>query len=138
MDKKTKKIVFQRQLWPQPPKEAKPYWWGLNTLSFKLDGETVWEQEPPETSLIKKINSHGFIDSIEKRWSRSSRVEYNENFGWVLICEMAHVEAEQVWSFVLNDLDYTKLQHYDYEKKAYPPQTRYSINNQGSRSKEGT
>jgi len=129
--KRTKFVTFSRQLWPQPPEGSKPYWCYINTLMFKepFSCKTVWEQEIPEAAFVKKINRHGYVDPLESRWSRSCKVEYEPTWGWCLILEMAHTEAEQVWSFVMNDLDYTKLQHYDWEKEAYLPQTRYSINN---------
>jgi len=135
MSKRTKIIEFSRQLWPQPPEGSEPYWCYINTLMFKDPHtlKTVWEQEIPECALIKKINCHGYVDPIEKRFSQSARVEYEEHWGWVLKLVMNHTEAEQLWSFVMNDLDYTKLQHYDHEKQEYPPQTRYSVNNQEKR-----
>jgi len=135
MHKRTKIIEFSRQLWPQPPLEAEPYWCYINTLMFKdpYTRQTVWEQEIPEASFVKKIDRHGGIDPIEKRWSMSCKVQQDGDWGWVLVCTMMHTEAEQVWSFIMNDLDYTKLQHYDHEKQEYPPQTRYSVINGGER-----
>ena len=127
MDKRTKIIEFSRPLWPQPPEGSEPYWCYINTLMFKdpLTRKTVWEQEIPEATLIKKINRHGYVDPIEKRWTRSCEVRQDGDWGWLLVCTMSHTEAEQVWSFVMNDLDYTQLQHYDWEKQEYPSQIHY-------------
>jgi len=99
-----------------------------------LTHKTLWEQEIPEAAFVKKIDRHGGVDPIEKRWSMSCKVQQDGDWGWVLVCTMMHAEAEQIWSFVMNDVDFTKLQHYDDEKKEYPSQTRYSIFNGGRRT----
>jgi len=97
--KRTKTIEFKRQLWPQPPEDAKPWWWGLNTLAFYRGYEKVWEQDIPESKLIKKPDHFG----LDRIFGHGHRVEFDENFGWLLVFESSHEEADRVWGFILKE-----------------------------------
>ena len=101
IDKRTKTIEFTRQLWPQPPKNAHPSWYLINTLGFFKNGEKVWEQEIPEADLKKMVVN---------RWGREGldhpgyhfHVEYDETWGWLLKFKMRHEQANRVWEFISN------------------------------------
>jgi len=76
--RKTKLVVFERQLWPQPPYNSKPYWCLINTLIFYRDGKVVWRQEIPEADIIRfhpeigppyEIGRPGSVEVIrQKKW----------------------------------------------------------------------
>jgi len=46
-------IKFKRQLWPQPPKDAHPSFYLINTLGFRKNGKKVWEPIPEVASSLK-------------------------------------------------------------------------------------
>lgn len=97
--KRTKTISFKRQLWPPPPIDARPYWWGINTLSFYKDREKVWEQKIPETApKLMVVNRFGY-ETIDHP-GYGFKVELDPNFGWCLVFEMRHQQAEKVWGFI--------------------------------------
>lgn len=84
-----KLIHFERQLWPQPAKSWKPYWCLAGKLLFvDKDGETRWQQEPPESY---------YKDLPESRGISRLRVEWCNNFGWILKFSVGHGAAENVW-----------------------------------------
>lgn len=77
---RTPVVTVELQLRPQPPKDSTPWFWGGGMLDFH-DGprdypEVVWRAELPSF------------------WSmRSARVEYNKDFGWILVVRLTHEEA---------------------------------------------
>jgi len=97
--KMTKIIEFTRQLWPQPPKDAKPSWYLINTLGFFKNGEKVWEQEIPETDVKRMVtNEWGRVELDHPGYG--FHVEYDKGWGWLLKFRMTHQQAEKVWNFI--------------------------------------
>lgn len=82
-------IHFERQLWPQPAKSWKPYWYLAGRLAFRdKTGKHRWEQEPIESY---------YKDLKERRGIYNLRVEWCDNFGWLLKFSMSHDAAKALW-----------------------------------------
>jgi hypothetical protein len=105
---KTKYVILERPLAPQPPYYSWPCWWGLNSLSFHAGDpdKVVWEQEIPEASLVHRplrlgsteLSHLGFIEvKREKRW------------GWLLHIELTHSEAINAWRLLYPDGEPNKV-----------------------------
>ena len=103
IDRMTRKVEFTRQLWPQPPKNSRPYFCLINTLCFiDEDHETLWQQKIPE-GLIKwdfdkkgvRLDSHRNI--VHMNGPLDLRVEWDETWGWLLRFYLTHEEAFHVW-----------------------------------------
>ena len=98
-------IKFKRQLWPQPPKDAHPSFYLINTLGFRKNGKKVWEQEIPEFDLFRKELRKDFrgedyfhLDKI----GYYHKVEYDENFGWLLVFKISHEDSKKVWDKIVH------------------------------------
>lgn len=79
MINRTPMITIELQLRPHVPEDARPWWWGNSTLSFRgPDGETIWERD---------------LSLFTGRSSRSARVKKVPGFGWVLVLELPHDKA---------------------------------------------
>lgn len=99
----TSKVTFRRQLWPQPPREAKPDWYYINTLGFYLDGKRVWEQEIPECSLFFEEGFYDWLDVPRFYRSRPCTVKMDDHFGWYIEFAMTHAEAAKIWAILFKD-----------------------------------
>lgn len=85
----TQLLHFERQLWPQPAKSWTPYWYLAGRLAFRdKNGVHRWEQEPPESY---------YKDLPESRGIYNLRVEWDDNFGWLLKFSMGHGAAKVLW-----------------------------------------
>lgn len=97
--RRTVTIEFTRQLWPQPPPGSHPYWCYINTLIFYgKRWRKVWEQEIPEASFFFKGNYNWAVPS--KFNLTGMKVEYDEDYGWLLKFKMSHQEAFKVYEFL--------------------------------------
>lgn len=99
--KMTKIIEFTRQLWPAPPRDAKPSWYLINTLGFFKGGKKVWEQEIPESDLKRMVTNRWGLVELDHP-GHYFHVELDDKFGWCLKFRMTHEEAEKVWEFISN------------------------------------
>jgi len=90
--KRTQLIVFERQLWPQPPYGASPYWWGLGRLSFYKDRKEVWQQKIPEADFdFNPLNLTDMQVFRSKKW------------GWILTFRASHETAQKIWKTLFGD-----------------------------------
>lgn len=82
--KRTPLITIERQLWPQPPKDVRPYWCYINTLQFYDNGVgiKVWEQDIPE-GTVDSCAAHPFSCSVYR----------DEKWGWMLKATATHEYA---------------------------------------------
>jgi len=97
---RTKTILFTRQLRPQPPPDARPYWYGLGELAFYKDREKIWNQKIPEAQHTMRFNRYG-AKSLEHP-GRGMKVEFNQHWGWLLTFEISHRDADNIWAFILS------------------------------------
>lgn len=81
MGRRRRFIIAERQLWPQPPANARPYWCYINTLIFYSPGNReVWRQEIPEAaSLLPKFDR-----------TLDCSVFRDGEFGWCLRVEVPY------------------------------------------------
>jgi len=98
--KMTTIIEFKRQLWPQPPKDARPSFYLINTLGFRKNGKKVWEQEIPEFDLFRteqrkdlRGEDYFHLDGI----GYYHKVEYDERWGWMILFRISHEDSKKVW-----------------------------------------
>lgn len=85
---------MERQLWPQPPLFAKPYFCYFDTLQFHdLQGNTVWEQKIPE------IKERYFQGNIRKGMNHVS-VRYEMDWGWILVLKISHEYAKEIYRMI--------------------------------------
>lgn len=101
--KQTKFVRFKRQLWPPPPKDAVPDWCLYDMLQFhqrSVAGPPVWSQEIPEIRgfWMKNRAGEGEFDHP----GHGFKVEYEEDWGWQLVFELTHEEAEAMWRQLFN------------------------------------
>lgn len=102
-DNRTNFVHFSRQLKPQPPYNAHPYWWGIGDLSFHdRNGKTVWHQEIPEAGLFYV---KGFFDwlNVQRFYIHGCQVRRDHHWGWILEFELSHEEAAKVWTMLFKD-----------------------------------
>lgn len=84
---RTPMITVELLLWPSPPKDAHPYWWGAGRLDFHAaDGpgearRTVWEGD---LSYVCSLAEH------------TARVRYQDSFGWLLVLTFTHERAKRI------------------------------------------
>jgi len=92
INKMTKIVIFERQLWPQPPKSARPHFCYINTLIFysKNSCKELWRQEIPEALLYHNVT--------EK--FTCMKVKYNKDFGWLLTFRATHRTAQKIFDFI--------------------------------------
>ena len=99
--KMTTIIEFKRQLWPQPPKDAKPAFYLTNTLGFGSKGKKVWEQEIPEFDLFRtevNYNKDGEFSYFDlDKIGYYHKVEYDETWGWMILFRISHEDSKAVW-----------------------------------------
>ncbi len=99
--RRTVTIEVTRQLWPQPPRNSRPYWCYINTLLFYRGPKEVWSQEIPEASHFFKGNFNWAVPS--KFNLVYMRVEYDKQWGWLLKFQMSHKEAFKVYEFLFQE-----------------------------------
>lgn len=93
----TKIITFKRQLWPQPPTNAHPYWWGLGDLSFHdRDGNTLWHQKIVEAQHFR--NAKRSLEDNGHRGFYCMEVQKDPHFGWCIVFQTSHDIADSVWN----------------------------------------
>jgi len=94
--RRTRTIEFTQQLWPQPPKDSKPYFCLINTLCF-LDPndpcKAVWEQKIPEADIKWIWDGRKGL-----KGPCNVHVEYDEHWGWLLKFYISHQEAMHLWA----------------------------------------
>lgn len=88
-------ITIELQLWPPPPRNAKPHWWGLHDLTFyetdasgrlvpRGDGSNMfkeaWHRRIPEAAISSPLAS----------------VRLDANRGWLLRLHLTHNAARRV------------------------------------------
>lgn len=79
--KRTPEIIIRRQLWPAPPRDARPCWCYINTLIFyDAHHREVWRQEIPEAGI--------FLPRFERFFR--CEVEREPHYGWMLRIEASH------------------------------------------------
>lgn len=101
--RKTKIIVFERPLDPQPPYHSRPYWCYTNTLQFYKDGKKVWEQEIPEADLIPQKHPLREFDVYRIHKIGQCSVVRQKRWGWILRVRVDHEQAEKIWNKVFEE-----------------------------------
>jgi len=101
---RSKSVVFERPLTPQPPYYARPYWCLVDTLLFyNRKGEVVWEQKIPEIKLenewlkilgLERVTPDGYLAHFAPR---PAQVVRRRGWGWLLRIEFWHDGAEAIW-----------------------------------------
>lgn len=99
--RRTKLIKLTRQLWPQPPPNAKPWWYGLGELAFYKGYEKVWNQKIPEAQCTMRYNKFG--SKTLEHPGRCMKVEFDQHWGWLLSFELSHKDANKIWECVLDE-----------------------------------
>ena len=91
-DKMTRIIDFKRQLYPRPPRRARPHFCYIDTLIFYKGGtcEVLWEQHIPECNL-KSFNNNEIYNM---------HVKYDRVWGWCLHFSASHKTAERIWKYM--------------------------------------
>ena len=80
MNRRRRFIIAERQLWPQPPADARPWWCYINTLTFYQNDREVWRQEIPEAGLL--------LPKFDRALDCS--VFLDREFGWCLRVSAPH------------------------------------------------
>lgn len=121
--KRTPIIEFQRQLLPQPPRNAEPYFCLINTLIFyeldengrrilnddKQSYKEAWRQQIPEVDLLGFQREDTSWSDLEHRHGQHCiRVEYEENFGWILKFSIAHENAKRIWKVLFPQVNFDR------------------------------
>ena len=99
--RRTKLIHFTRQLWPQPPPDSRPYWYGLGDLAFYQGTEKVWDEQIPEARCSMRFNRFGAKNLSHP--GRCMKVIFDQNWGWLLSFELSHKDANRIWGEVLSE-----------------------------------
>lgn len=86
MHRRRRFIIAERQLWPQPPADARPWWCYINTLIFYQENphREAWRQDIPEAKL--------FLPKFERALDCS--VFRDKEFGWCLRVSVPHRMAK--------------------------------------------
>lgn len=96
-------IMFSRQLKPQPPYYARPYWWGIGDLSFRdKNGKEVWHQEIPEASLFFHEGFWNWLN-VTRYYIHGCQVKRDRDWGWILEFQLSHEEAAKIWALLFKD-----------------------------------
>ena len=98
--RRTKIIEFSRQLWPQPPPDARPYWYGLGELAFYMGHEKVWNEKIPEAQHAMRFNRFGVKNLGHP--GRCMKVKFDQNLGWLLYFELSHRDSDKICEEVLS------------------------------------
>ena len=95
--RRTRTVEFTRQLWPQPPKDARPWWCYLHTLKFyDKDMNEIWSQEVPEGHHLHNERMGLRITNVH--------VEWDDAWGWLLKFEASHDTAMSVWAHLFEHI----------------------------------
>jgi len=108
--RRTKTIQFQRQLWPQPPKDARPYFCYINTLLFYEKGtcDEVWRQRIPEADQMRNERNKVGIYCMT--------VKYDKTFGWIIHFETSHDTAQAIWKLLFHRRKHERFHPVNCEK----------------------
>ena len=110
LSRRTPFIEFSRQLLPQPPKDAEPYFCLINTLIFykKDTHEEVWRRLIPEADWLG-FETQEHDNKLEHRHGQHNiRVEYEEGYGWVLKFTIAHDAAKAIWKVLFPQVNFKR------------------------------
>lgn len=82
MSRRRRFIIAERQLLPQPPDDARPWWCYINTLIFYKDNphREVWRQDIPEAGI--------FLPRFDR--ALDCEVFMDIKFGWCLRVSVPH------------------------------------------------
>ena len=93
--KRTKTFEFTRQLWPPPPKDAKPWFCYIKTLIFyDKNQKEIWRQEIPECDQLGRERNKVRIYNVH--------VEWEKHFGWCLKFNLSHEIADELHNLILD------------------------------------
>jgi hypothetical protein len=98
-------ITFKRQLWPQPPADARPDWYLTNTVGFYKSGKKVWEQEIPERCLFFEKGFYEWlhVPRFYLRDAGSCTLIQDKTFGWCIEFQVRYEEAAKFWELLFKD-----------------------------------
>lgn len=78
-------VRVELQLWPQPPKDARPYFCLVDTLIFYDDDmNQIWRQRLP------------FLSGLHPDHPRSIDLDHDDHFGWIITLTYTHDDARDL------------------------------------------